>query len=87
MTNPESLEKITEMAAALMLPEEIAILLDFPVERFCYLVASKPDSPQHIAFMKGRLQTKFELRKKVVSLAKVGSPQAELLYDKYLNNE
>lgn len=75
------------MASALMLPEEIAILLDLDKEKFVYDVSNKPESPFAKAFYKGRLQTKYELRKKIIQLAKVGSPQAELLADKYLNQQ
>jgi hypothetical protein len=77
-------ERITELAAALMLPNEIAILLDINTRQFEHHLKHSPDSDWYRAFHKGRLQTKFELRKKIVSLAKAGSPQAELLADKYL---
>lgn len=84
MTTEKQLNDITEMAAALMLPKEIAILLGINPDRFEHTLKHCPDSDWYKAFHKGRLQTKFELRKKIVSLAKAGSPQAELLADKYL---
>lgn len=77
-------ERITELAAALMLPSEIAILLDIDFRQLEHALKHNPDSEWYKAFHKGRLQTKFELRKKIVSLAKAGSPQAEVLADKYL---
>jgi len=36
------------------------------------------------AYMKGRTQVKLEIRKNVIYLAKIGSPQAEILADKYI---
>ena len=78
------LDKITEMAAALMSPDEIGCLLDLE-DRLIYQMLNKKDSPLAIAFKKGRLKTKLELRKKIIQLAKAGSPQAELLADKYLS--
>ena len=69
-----------------MMPNEIAILLDLNVELFTYEIKHRPNSSLAIAFQKGRLQTKLELRKKIIVLAKAGSPQAELLADKYLQN-
>jgi len=79
----ELLLKITELASALMTPEEIGCLLDLNNSEV-YSMKSKPDSQISKAYRKGRLQTKLELRKKIIQLAKAGSPQAELLADKYL---
>lgn len=67
-----------------MSPTEIAILLNQDVQKFVYQATKKPDSDIAKAYQKGRLNTKLELRKKVIMLAKAGSPQAEMLADKYL---
>jgi len=83
----ETLSQISDMAAALMCPDEIAILLGIDPEKALYEVRNSPNSLFTKAYLKGRLQTKLELRKKIIQLAKAGSPQAELLADKYLNNE
>lgn len=83
----ETLQRVSEMAAALMQPDEIAVLLDIDPESAVHLVKNKPNDSFTKAFRKGRLLTKLELRKKIIQLAKAGSPQAELLADKYLNNE
>jgi len=85
--NPDLIPFVIEMAAALMKPSEIAVLLDFNSDEFSYIIKNKPESPFTIAYNKGRYQTKFELRKKIIQLAKAGSPQAELLADKYLSQE
>ena len=70
-----------------MKPSEIAILLDLDPEKAEYLIDSCPKDPFTLAYKKGRLKTKLELRRKIIQLAKAGSPQAELLADKYLNQE
>jgi hypothetical protein len=67
-----------------MAPEEIAILLNIDVDKFKYLTNSKYSDVAYKSFHKGRLQTKLILRKMVIKLAEKGSPQAELLADKYL---
>jgi hypothetical protein len=81
---PDQIKSIEEMAGALMTPTEIAILLNQDTKKFVYQATQKPDSEIYIAYQKGRLNTKLELRKKVIMLAKAGSPQAEVLADKYL---
>lgn len=78
------LESITEMASCLMAPEEIAILLNIDIEQFKYLTTNKNIDAAFKSFHKGRLQTKLILRKMVIKLAEKGSPQAEILTDKYL---
>lgn len=82
----EHLAQITEMAQALLTPEEIGCLLDLP-NSDVYSMKSKPDSTIAKAYRKGRLLTKLELRKKIIQLAKMGSPQAEMLADKYLKSK
>jgi hypothetical protein len=86
MESNSIINSITEMAAALMSPKEIAIMLDLNITDFEYQVKNKLDSDFAKAFNKGRLQTKFDLRKKVIQMAKAGSPQAEVLADKYLQS-
>ena len=85
----EQLDKLTELAAALLPPDEIAILLELPPDqhdRFCEIVRNHQASPVYTAYHSGRLQTKFELRKMVIKLAKAGSPAAQPIAEKYLLN-
>jgi len=83
----EQLLEVEEMAASLMTPGEIAILLGLSVELFKYTIKSKPDHPIYLAYNKGRLKTKLTLRKMVIKLAEKGSPQAEMLADKYIRDQ
>lgn len=75
------------MAAALLPPSEIAILMDLPADQhglFREICKTHKSSQIYIAYQKGKLRTKYELRKTVVKLAKAGSPAAEPLADKYM---
>lgn len=86
LTN-EQLDQVREMAAALLQPEEISILLGIPaLERaeFGSICTSDPNDPIYMAYNQGRLQTKYELHRTVVKLAKSGSPAAQPLADSYL---
>lgn len=89
LTN-EQLQKISDYAAALMPPAEIAILVDIPHNlhgKFIQACKHHVASPIFLAYQRGKLTTKFELRKTVVKLAKAGSPAAEPLADKYLREQ
>lgn len=82
------LGEIEEMAAALLPPGEIAILIGItsPAETlfFMEVCRSHAASPIYLAYTRGKLRTKFELRKTVIKLAKAGSPAAEPLADRYM---
>lgn len=83
----ETLDKIKEMSAALLPPQEIAILLSIEVKDHDYFIdicRNHRSHPIYNAYHQGRLQTKYELRKTVIKLAKAGSPAAEPLADKYM---
>lgn len=88
--NDEQLQQVQEMAAALMPPSEIAILMDFAADErgtFIEICRNHTASPIYAAYHRGRLQTKYELRKTVIRLAKAGSPAAEPLVDGYLKEQ
>ncbi len=75
------------MAAALLPPDEIAILLGLSAEarkEFVELCRNHVSSDVYAAYHRGRLTTKYELRKTVIRLAKAGSPAAEPLADSYM---
>lgn len=83
----EQLIEIEEMAAAFMPPSEIAILMHIDPESrdlFCEMCKSHKSADVFNAYQRGKLRTKYELRKTVIKLAKAGSPAAEPLADKYL---
>ena len=83
----EQITLVKEYAAALLPANEIAILLDFDTDgrrAFDEIVKNHTSSPIYKAFHQGRLQTKFELRKIIIKLAKNGSPAAQPIAEKYL---
>lgn len=89
LTNDQLLE-LEEYAAALMSITEIAILLNIPSvarTQFKVLCNQDEDSPLYSAFHKGRLKTKLELRQNIIKLAKAGSPAAEPLAIKFINEQ
>lgn len=86
----EQLRQVEEMSAALLPPREIAILAGIPADQrdtFCEMCKTHAASPLYEAYQRGRLTTKYELRKTVIRLAKAGSPAAEPLADKYLKEQ
>ena len=88
--NKEDLQKLEEMSGALMSPEEIAILLDIvPDERklFRSMCLEHDRSEIYTAYQKGRLNTKLKLRETIVKLAMAGSPAAEPIAIKFINEQ
>ena len=86
----EQLQQIREMSAALMPPTEIAILLGLPPDQhdyFCDICKNHRQTSIFNVYHQGRLQTKYELRKTVIKLAKAGSPVAEPLADRYMKEQ
>lgn len=89
MTN-DQLKQLQEYAAALLSPDEIAILLDLPLDErksFTVRCRSQQGSVEYEAFYRGRLQTKLELRQNIIKLAKAGSPAAEPLALRFLKEQ
>jgi hypothetical protein len=86
----DELKQVEEMAAALLPPFEIAILLKIDCttrKLFCQICKSHTASPIYDAYQRGKLTTKLELRRTVVKLAKAGSPAAEPLAEKYIKEQ
>lgn len=86
----DQLLRIEELSAALLPPDEIAILLEIPShERKSFAVRCRthPGSDEYEAFHRGRLTTKLQLRQNIIKLAKAGSPAAEPLAEKFLKEQ
>lgn len=84
------IDQIREMSAALLPPMEIAILLNIDADQrdyFCDICKNHKSTAIYNAYNQGRLQTKYELRRTVIKLAKAGSPAAEPLADKYMREQ
>jgi CO/xanthine dehydrogenase Mo-binding subunit len=80
------IEKIEAMAAALMTVDQIAALTDIDPDELRERIALRSD-PVSMAYRRGKAQTIFDIKAKVIKLAKAGSPQAELLSDRYMNEQ
>lgn len=86
----DQLTQLEELAAALLTPAEIAILLDIPVcdrKAFGVRCRTHEGTPEYEAFHRGRLTTKLELRRNIIKLAKAGSPAAEPLAERFLQEQ
>lgn len=85
-TTKEDLEKIQEYAGLFLKPEDIAVLLDKHESHFkaeCLI----PGTEINKAYRKGQAEAKLKLRRPVIKMAEYGAPQAELLADKYINEQ
>ena len=86
----EQIQQLQEYASALLTPSEIAILLDIPPNErsaFCVRCRTQTGTAEYEAFQRGRLATKLALRRNVIKLAKAGSPIAEQLAEKFLQEQ
>lgn len=83
--NEIQLKQIEEYAELLMAPSEIEVLVYHCFGELERAIRSK-GTPANIAYQRGKLKTKAALRSMVITLAKKGSPQAELLADKYIKD-
>lgn len=71
-------------------PHEIAILLDIAADErdlFADICRNHRGNAIYSAYHRGRLQTKYDLRKTVIKLAKAGSPAAEPLAEAYIKEQ
>ena len=84
--NEEQLEKIKEYGSLFLSAREIACMLDLDIDEFIEEVSNRR-TPAYLAWYKGQTESKYEIRKKVISLAKMGSPQAETLSEKYIQEQ
>ena len=71
----EELKTIEKLASLYMKPSEIALVLNKPTLAFREDI-SFVDSPAYIAYNRGKIAQKLEVRKQMATLARVGSPLA-----------
>lgn len=79
----EKIDKIQEYAGDLMLPSQIAIMLDLDEHQFKSDIKN-PSSPVYKAYHKGKTITIHEIRSQEVKLAKASSPMAVELSERYI---
>lgn len=83
---PEQLQKIEELGGLFLSYREIAVLMDLSFEKFLEDMEYLKGAPYQ-AFFKGATLAKYEIRSKTITLAKMGSPPAQVLAEKYIQDQ
>ena len=81
--NSNQLEKVQEYAGLLMTVSDISVLIGVNEDSFREDIGNK-NSAVSCAFRKGQIETVLELRKQEIEMAKLGSPMAVELIQKYI---
>ena len=81
--NSSQLEKVQEYAGLLMNVSDISVLIGVNEDSFREDISNK-NTGVSIAFRKGQIETVLELRKQEIEMAKLGSPMAVELIQKYI---
>ena len=81
--NSSQLEKVQEYAGLLMTVSDISVLIGVNEDIFREDISNK-NTAVSIAFRKGQIETVLELRKQEIEMAKLGSPMAVELIQKYI---
>ncbi len=84
--NEDELIKINELAFDLLSWKDIAFYMNVKPVDF-KLIFDDENSPLRIAYQSGRIKRKHELRKPILKMATQGSPQAEMLAIKFLDEQ
>ncbi len=83
MYSEETLNKIKEYAGYLLKPDQIARLLDIDQRKFKEFLRDR-NHPVTTAYESGKCETILEIRKQEIQLAKLGSPLAIELVNKFI---
>ena len=81
--NSSQLEKVQEYAGLLMNVSDISVLIGVNEDSFREDIGNK-NTGVSIAYRKGQIETVLELRKQEIDMAKLGSPMAVELIQKYI---
>jgi len=82
----QQLNIISDMAAHFMTPHEIAIVLGVDHEEFMLSIADRT-TIEYLHYHKSKIESILEIRRKVVKMAKSGSPQAEMLVTGFIKDQ
>ena len=74
----EQLNNIEEYASCFMTWQQIAVLIDVPESDFKEEISNRL-SDSFKRYVKGQTRSHYEINKSITRLAKMGSPQAEML--------
>ena len=81
--NSNQLEKVQEYAGLMMNVSDISVLIGVNEDSFREDIGNK-NTGVSIAYRKGQIETVLELRKQEIDMAKLGSPMAVELIQKYI---
>ena len=81
--NSSQLEKVQEYAGLLMTVSDISVLIGVNEDSFREDISNK-NTAVSSAFRKGQIETVLEFRKQEIEMAKLGSPLAVELIQKYI---
>jgi len=81
--NSSQLEKVQEYAGLLMTVSDISVLIGVNEDSFREDISNK-NTVVSSAYRKGQIETVLELRKQEIEMAKLGSPMAVELIQKYI---
>ncbi len=86
MYSEDQLNKIKEYAGYLMKVDQIALLLDIDLQKFKQDIRNQ-SSPAYKAYHLGKAETILEIRKQEIQLAKLGSPMAVDLVNRFTHEQ
>ena len=81
--NSNQLEKVQEYAGLLMTVSDISVLIGVNEDSFREDIGNK-NTAVSMSYRKGHIETILELRKQEIEMAKLGSPLAVELIQKYI---
>jgi hypothetical protein len=84
--NEDQLAMIEDMAAHFMKPSDIAIMIGMKEDEFSEAIHDT-SCEIYSRYQKGKITSIMELRRKIVKMAKNGSPQAEQLVVEFINDQ
>jgi hypothetical protein len=82
----DTLEQIEHYAGLFLTKREIAVLLNINPKEFLEHLEDE-NTPVYLAYLRGKTLAKQEIREKVVTLARQGSPQAQTLAEQYIQQQ
>jgi hypothetical protein len=80
---PEMLDKIKECGGLFLSVRETGVILNLDPVKFLEDMEYSSGMP-YMAYFTGKTLSKYELRQKTIALAKMGSPPAQVLAEKYI---
>ncbi|MFA6400891.1 MAG: hypothetical protein WCX31_04590 [Salinivirgaceae bacterium] len=82
----EQLQKVKELAALFLSPDEIAVLMGVDIDSLVNEIASRKGTV-YCAYLLGKSESKKAIRENIIKMAKHGSPQAEELAERYIKEQ